>query len=24
MKTLTGGKGMPSLDALTGGRRMKR
>jgi signal recognition particle subunit SRP54 len=24
MKTLAGGKGMPSLDALTGGRRMKR
>jgi signal recognition particle subunit SRP54 len=24
MKTLTGGKGMPSLDALTGGRRTKR
>jgi signal recognition particle subunit SRP54 len=24
MKTLAGGKGMPSLDALTGGRRAKR
>lgn len=24
MKTLAGGKGMPSLDALTGGRRFKR
>ncbi len=24
MKTLAGGKGLPSLDALTGGRRMKR
>jgi signal recognition particle subunit SRP54 len=24
MKTLAGGKGMPSLDALTGGRRTKR
>ncbi len=24
MKTLAGGKGMPSLDALTGGRRMNR
>ncbi|HEY7823563.1 MAG TPA: signal recognition particle protein, partial [Acidimicrobiia bacterium] len=24
MKTLAGGKGMPSLEALTGGRRLKR
>lgn len=24
MKTLAGGKGMPSLDALTGGRRLRR
>lgn len=24
MKTLAGGRGMPSLEALTGGRRLKR